>query len=505
MSSSDARLVTREVPLTCFGPPSASAPVTITHLIEQMAAQHPSLVAVRDPQTNLTYAELDHAASALAARLRDQGIGRGDIVGIFLQRSVSMVVGILAVLKTGAAYCPQDARISPARYLADIARTARMRIILTTPAFVTAMPDGPAIFTVDSTPPDGPFSFASTVGAIDDPCAVIFTSGTTGTPNGVVVTHANLVNLLSQHPGDLGIIPGTTVGQILNIAFDMAAWEILGALSNGGTLMIRGAEIAPTAENVDVLIATPSIVAGLSAANASARTVAVAGERCPQPLADEWAKGRRFLNSCGPTEITIINTVHEHRAGEDVTIGSPVPGTSVYVLDEHLSPVGDGEIGEMWVGGLGVTAGYLGDQELTDSRYAPDPFHPRGGRMFRTRDLGRWTTDGRLDHWGRTDDQVKVRGFRVELDSVARAMETATGCEKAVVIQLDSRTLGAVVTPADADLELVRAAAAAALPYYSVPTVIQALQSLPLSPRGKVDRETLKRTLAHAASLERAA
>jgi len=269
--------------------------------------------------------------------------------------------------------------------------------------------------------------------------------------------------------------------------------------------VIRGSDIAATAETVDVLIATPSIVAGLSSEHARARTVAVAGERCPQPLADEWARGRRFLNSCGPTEITIVNTLVEHVPGQDVTIGTPIPGTTVYVLDEQLQPVSPGEIGEMWVGGIGVTAGYLGDQELTDARYLPDPFHPDGGRMFRTRDLGRWTSDGALDHLGRTDDQVKVRGFRVELDSVARALEGASGCEKAVVMQLDSRTLGAVITPSTADPDAARAVASALLPYYSVPAVIRTLDALPLSPRGKVDRALLTQTLTDATSLEKAA
>lgn len=487
-----------------FGSRRSRPATTVTALIEGQIDLHPSAVAVRDPDAELTYAELDQAASSLAARLQSLGVGSGDVVGIFLQRSVSMVVGILAVLKTGAAYCPQDARISPVGHLRHIAEKARMSVILTTTAHRTAMPDGPTVVMIDEIS-DAPALAGSEPARAEDPCAVIFTSGTTGTPNGVVVTHANLVNLLSQHPGNLGITPGTTVGQILNIAFDMAAWEILGTLSNGGTLVIRGSDIAATAENVDVLIATPSIVAGLSSGRTRARTVAVAGERCPQPLADEWAQGRRFLNSCGPTEITIINTLVQHTPGQDVTIGTPIPGTSVYVLDERQNPVPSGEVGEMWVGGIGVTAGYLDDHELTDARYLPDPFHPDGGRMFRTRDLGRWTLSGALDHFGRTDDQVKVRGFRVELDSVARALEAAPGCEKAVVLQLDSRTLGAVITPSTADADAARTAVSEALPYYSVPTIIRTLDAVPIGPRGKVDRDLLKEMLTTATSFESAA
>lgn len=491
------------LPSHSFGATSTSGPPSIVALFEAQAAGAPHRPAIEHLSQTMTYSELDDAAERLAAHLQSLGIGHGDIVGVFLERSFDLVVGILATLKTGAAYAPQDARISPRAQLGSVAASSGMRVALTTGRFVAAMPEGVDVVRIDIERAETARSRVSTLPS--DTCAVIFTSGTTGAPNGVQVTNGNLINLFTNSPGDLGIAPGTRVGQVLNIAFDMAMWEILGTLVNGGTLVIRGSDIAATAEQVDVLIATPSIIGTLSSSRCPARTVVVAGERCPQALADEWAQDHRFLNSCGPTEITIINTLVEHVVGRSLTIGTPVPGTSVYVLDSDLQPVPPGEIGEMWVGGAGVTAGYIGDAELTAERYLPDPFTTGGGRMFRTRDVGRWTSQGELEHLSRTDDQVKVRGFRVELDSVARALETSADCTAAVVVRLDSRHLGAVIVPATADPDAARSAVAALLPYYCVPAEIVAVDRLPLTMRGKVDRSAVGSMLDSARPSRRVA
>lgn len=491
----------RALPPQSFGVPLPAPTRTVTDLIASQVASLPHAVAARHGTNEMTYAQLDAAADLIAAHLRELGIGTGDVVGVFVQRSLAMVAAILGVLKVGAAYAPQDARISPPAHLTHVVQATEMRALLTTAEFAQGVPDIEHCIIIDQllgTAPhtsttDGPVTTGTATAA--DPCAVIFTSGTTGTPNGVIVTHANLVNLIGHAPGNLRIMPGDTVGQVLNIAFDMAAWEILGTLSNGGTLIIRGADIAATAQQVDVLIATPSVLGLLDERHTRAHTVVVAGERCPQALADVWAERREFINSCGPTEITIINTFVSHTPGTPISIGTPVPGTNAYVLDADLQPVGTGEVGEMWVGGHGVTAGYLGAPDLTASRYLPDPFSPQGGRMFRTRDLVRWTPQGRLEHLSRSDDQVKVRGFRVELDSVARALEAAPGCEQAVVIQLDRRTLGAIITPESADTELALTAARERLPYYCIPEIVQRVRALPLTARGKVDRRAIEHQL----------
>ncbi|GGU28432.1 amino acid adenylation domain-containing protein [Lentzea flava] len=462
----------------------------VHHAVEKQAARHPDLTAVEHLGESITYAELNRRAELLAEFLTRAGVRPGECVGLFLTRSISMVVGILGILKAGAAYVPQDVRIAPEVHLRHIVRTARINFVLTTSEHRSKLPDSlGTVIAIDEVPDASDFRRTPTGNA--KIAAVIFTSGTTGRPNGVQVTHANLCNVLLTAPGCLGVTPGTRVSQLLNIAFDMAMWEILGTLAHGGTLVVRGSDIEQTASTVDVVIATPSVLASLDPAACSrVRTVAVAGERCPQALADTWARQAVFHNSCGPTEVTIVNTVQRYEPGGPLTIGKPVPNTTVYVLDENLRPCPIGEVGEMWAGGECVTAGYLGDPSLTAERYRPDPFLGGDHLMFRTRDLGRWTRDGQLEHHGRTDDQVKVRGFRVELDAVTSALERAADCSRATTL-LHNGTLVGFISPASAMPEQARRAVEEHLPYYCVPTLIVPVDTLPTTERGKVDRRAL--------------
>ncbi|SNX58267.1 amino acid adenylation domain-containing protein [Streptomyces sp. TLI_55] len=473
------------------------------HAVERRAAATPHAVAAEHLGARITYAELDRHADALAARLIREGVRPGDHVGLFVRRSLPMVVGLLGILKAGAAYVPQDIALAPAPQLAHVIRTARTRVVITVAehAHRVPLPPGHHLIALDEPLPYVPAPRAPRqhrrpvpVGP-DDGCYVLFTSGTTGRPNGVKVTHRNVANILLTAPGDLGIRPGDRVAQLLNIAFDMAAWEILGCLAHGGTLVIRGKDIAAAARTADVIVATPTVLSGIDpAACPRVRTVAVAGEPCPRPLADRWAHRAAFHNCCGPTETTIVNTMSRHDpAAPLLTIGRPTPNNTVYVLDADRRPLPIGEVGEMWAGGDCVSAGYLGNDALNAERYAPDPFLGGGRRMFRTRDLGRWTPDGQLEHLGRTDDQVKVRGFRVELDSVSSVLESVDGCVRAVTLKRDARTLVAFVTPADVDPDRARRAVADALPYYCVPETVMPLTHLPETDRGKIDKPALLR------------
>jgi amino acid adenylation domain-containing protein len=478
-----------------WGPARAVPPTSIHRVIERHAAATPSAIAVQHASGRLTYGDLDRHANRLAARLVREGVRPGDHVALVVRRGIPMVVGILAILKTGAAYLPQDARICKNPALRHILRTAAARIVLTQSDAPVSIPPGHIGIDIDAVMAernDLPRPSIDT-----DPgqaCYLLFTSGTSGTPNGVAVTHANVANLLLTEPGDLGIRPGTVVGQILNIAFDMAAWEILGCLTHGGTLLVRGDDIGETAPNVDVLIATPTILSRIDpTACERVRTVAVAGEPCPRALADRWAGQAEFYNGCGPTETTIVNTMQRHHPGARLTIGRPTPNNTVYILDDQRRPLPIGEIGEMWAGGDGVSAGYLANPELNAERYAPDPFLSGGRTMFRTRDLGRWTEDGELEHFGRTDDQVKIRGFRVELDSVSAVLESVPGCVRAATVKLDDRSLVSFVQPATVDADLARRAVADALPYYCVPDAVHQVDALPLTSRGKIDKALLLR------------
>lgn len=471
----------------------------IHHAIEAQIIANPNAVAVEHLGESITYGELDRQANRLAERLTQNGVTTGDNVALFIKRSIPMIVGILATLKVGAAYVPQDVRVAPENQLSHIIETTNAPVILTISEFkqIVPVPAGRTCLAIDeimseTDATDMPFIPSSTI-TPDNHCFILFTSGTTGKPNGVQVTHGNVCNILLTAPGDLGIKPGMRVAQILSISFDMAAWEILGCLSHGATLVIRGNDFQQVGETVDVIIATPSVLSRFDPANCpNIKVVAVAGEPCPRPLADKWSAVCVFYNSCGPTETTIINTAQQYLPwSERLTIGKPTPNNTVYILNEEMQPCVIGEIGEMWAGGDCVSAGYLNNDALTQERYRLDPFLGNGRMMFRTRDLGRWTEDGELEHFGRTDDQVKIRGFRVELDSVSGALESIDSCTRAVTLKFDSRSLVAFITPQSADVEAAREAVASTLPYYCTPERIIAIDELPMTNRGKIDKRLL--------------
>lgn len=468
---------------------------------EAQARKRPQATAAQHLDQSITYGELEWQANRLAALLVEKGVKRGDNVALFLQRSIPMLAGILATLKVGAAYVPQHAGVAPENQLRHILQVTSTRVVLTlsTMQHLVPVPEGGICLAIDeimSQPIDKhnrQISVPLERPRRDDICFILFTSGTTGAPNGVQVTHGNVCNILLTEPGNLGIRPGMKVAQILSIAFDMAAWEILGCLSHGATLIIRGKDLEETVRRADVVIATPTILGSFDPRRChNVKIVAVAGEPCPRPLADEWAAFSAFHNSCGPTETTIVNTLQRYTPwSERLTIGKPTPNNTVYVLDENRRPCAIGEVGEMWAGGDCVSAGYLHNDRLNDERYAPDPFLGGGRLMFRTRDLGRWTAAGELEHFGRTDDQVKVRGFRVELDSVSAVLESATGCRKAVTLKLNDRDLVSFVSPQTVDAEDARALVAGNLPYYCVPVLIIAMDAFPMTSRGKVDKRSL--------------
>lgn len=500
---------------TRFGAGPVEAPRfdTILAGFEHFAAQQPDAIAVEWAGDTITYGDLDAAAARLAYRMTQAGIGHRDAVGLYLKRSIPMVVGILACMKIGAFYIPQHVGVATEQAMRHISTVTQARLILTLEEMSDKIPlvKGQRIMALEHQlcAVNAPEHRNPSPLTPEDLCMVLFTSGTTGKPNGVQVTHKNLCNILLTAPGDLGLRPGLRVGQILSIAFDMAAWETLGALSNGATLVIRGRDIQETASKVDVLIATPSILGSLDAdACRQVKTAAVAGEPCPRPLADKWGSFCNFYNSCGPTETTIINTAMLHTPDKaQLTIGKPTPNNTVYILDEDLRPLSFGERGVMWAGGDCVTAGYLANPELNAERYKPDPFRP-GHMMFNTRDLGAWTETGELLHFGRVDDLVKIRGFRVELDGVSRMLETAQGCDQAVTLKYDDRTLVAFVSPASVCPVEAREQVESALPYYCSPKIVLPLDVLPKTARGKLDKRLLlqeaAKALATHASLEAA-
>ena len=481
-----------EVPFTC-----------IHHAFEAQTHQYPFAIAVEHQGRSITYQELNHQANKLASVLVKKGVRRGDFVGIFLQRSIPMVVGILATLKVGATYVPQHAGVATDKQLNSIMDATRMKIVLTLDEFVEVIPLRSQtefmcldIFLKETEDMEGDFETNFVPHEPlenEDTCFTIFTSGTTGPPNGVQVSHKNVCNILLTAPGDLGMKPGMKVGQLLSIAFDMAVWEILGALSHGCTLLIRGKDINETAQKADIIIATPSILSKIDAeACKHVKSVAVAGEPCPIPLANTWASFCNFYNSCGPTETTIVNTMQLCSPDANhISIGTPTPNNTVYVLDENQQPCAIGEVGQMWGGGDCVSKGYINNDQLNAKRYALDPFLNNGQMMFNTGDLGRWNEDGQLEHFGRVDDQVKIKGFRVELDSVSSVLEQTSYCKDAVTLKFDSQHLVAFVSPANVSITEAKQKVTDMLPYYCMPKFIVAMDNFPITSRGKVDKRKL--------------
>ncbi|KAJ7095859.1 nonribosomal peptide synthetase 12 [Mycena belliarum] len=486
-----------------FGPTVDPPFQCVHHAFRFHAANHPDSVAVQDGLDTITFAELDHQSDCLASRLCGQGIGRGSRVCLLVERSLSMLIGILGILKAGAAYVPCDGKVVSDKSLEHILKDSESKVVLTLRKFSHRVSNLPVILL------DGPPCACRAQGACcahlqtrslpQDSVYVIYTSGTTGVPKGVDVQHRNVTNLVCLAPGNLGMAPGVKVSQLMNISFDMAAWEILGSLCNGATLVLRGQtskEWRAAMRSVDIVIGTPSMLVPHDPADyPNIKAVAVAGEACPKGLADLWAEHVQFHNCCGPTEVTIVNTMHLHVPGGKLGIGKPTPNNTVYVLDDSMNPAPIGVSGIMWAGGACVSRGYLNLPDKTNERYKLDPFLDDGSFMFNTGDLGAWRADGTLEHLGRIDDQVKIKGFRVELDGVANAMEATTGVKAATALLIDG-TLWGFITPKSVSVDEVREVTAKIQPYYAVPTTIIALDAFPRTGNDKTDKRALRQIVA---------
>lgn len=478
---------------------------TVTAAFIYRATSHPDLIAARDlsngaPRT-ITYGELARQARNLSAKLRELGVRPGDRVPLVVKRSIEMLVGILSILSCGAQYVPLDGGVVPDSTLNFVLEQAGSEFALCLRATKhrlqrVTLPCSPVVIEDEMERDQKPCEIPMPdLAEPNSGCYVIYTSGTTGTPKGVDVSHKNVTNLLTLHPGNLGISPGTKVGQILNISFDMAAWEILGSLCNGGTLVLRGSKWEETLREINVIICTPSILAKYDPAKyPNIRVAATAGEPSSQKLADTWATHATYYNSCGPTETTIVNTMHKHIPGKPLSIGRPTPNNIVYLLDEHENPVGIGETGTMWAGGHGVSRGYVGLPEKTAERYKVDKFTNDGTMMYNTGDLCRWGHDGLIEILGRSDDQIKIKGFRVELDGVTASINSFPGIVRACALLVDDEIHG-FFAPESVSLEELREHMKTKQPYYAIPSQFHPLHSLPTTANGKIDKRALKASI----------
>lgn len=489
----------------------------IHRLVEEQAARTPDAVAVEFQDVRVTYAQLDRQANRLARYLRKRGIGRETIVAICAEPAPETIIGILAVLKAGGAYLPLDPAYPPARlrFMIDDARPA---LLLTQQHLTATLPlDGYPVLLLDdrrwTQEPDE--AVASDV-TPDNLAYVIYTSGSTGVPKGVLVCHGGLTNFVQAQQTDWDIGPGSRVLQFASFSFDASVAEIFTALASGATLCLAPRAVLASVDDLYRLLrhmaittATlpPSLLAVLPSDELPAlRTVASAGEACPWEAALAWAQGRRFLNAYGPTETTIGPAWGQITGTIPGTatapIGRPIPGMAIYLLDRHLEPVPIGVPGEICVSGAGVTRGYLNRPDLTADRFITVPAGAFGDgipeqpqRLYRTGDLARWLPDATLEYLGRRDDQVKLRGFRVEPGEIAAVLRRHPDVRDAVVIvredQPGDRRLVAYVRPASVDAATVRAWLKERLPDYMIPAAIVALDAWSLTPSGKVDRAAL--------------
>ncbi|MGW3951336.1 amino acid adenylation domain-containing protein [Streptomyces sp. NPDC004752] len=515
----------------------AADPRCLHEIFAETAARHPHSVAVTDGTSSLTYAELDRAANRLAHRLRAHGATPDGLVGLCAERTVDLVVGVLAILKSGAGYLPLDPRHPSAR-LRDTLADAECRILLGDTASCSPLLDGeaPAFISLTADGDAGPDDHvpAPHLGAGPDATAyVIYTSGSTGRPKGVVVTHANVTRLFTATEHDFGFGADDVWTLFHSIAFDFSVWELWGPLLHGGRLVVvpyltsrdpyAFLELLRT-EHVTVLNQTPTAFRQLAAAAEDAdfpdlalRTVVFGGEALDPATLSGWVGGYgirrpRLVNMYGITETTVHVTVRPltlaDLSGSLSPIGRPISDLSVHVLDADMNKVPDGTEGEMYVGGPGVARGYLNRPELTEQRFVPDPFGAPGERLYRSGDLAVRREDGELEYRGRIDHQVKLNGFRIELGEIERALLDQPGVRAAAcVLREDTpglpRLVGYVVpAPGHEDPQptRLREALSVRLPAHMLPAAVVPLAELPLTGNGKLDRDRLRAPETHRAT-----
>ncbi|MDA3664239.1 amino acid adenylation domain-containing protein [Mycobacterium xenopi] len=496
----------------------APAPVSIPEAFAVQVDRHPQAVALTYGGASLTYRELDEAANRLAHLLAARGVGPGQRVALLFSRSAEAIVAILAVLKTGAAYVPIDPAHPPARVAFLLDDAAPIAAITT--AELADRLDGHDLLVVDVDDPAVAAQprTALPVPAADDLAYLIYTSGTTGVPKGVAITHRNVIQLLESVDGELA--SRQVWSQWHSYAFDVSVWEIFGTLLRGGRLVVVPDAVvrAPAefhallvGEQVSVLSQTPSAFYALQSADALSpergrqlklRAVVFAGEALEPPRLRTWLDHHpgspRLINMYGTTETTVHASFREISAADaDSTaspIGVPLANLGFFVLDGWLRPVPAGVVGELYIAGAGLGCGYWRRSGLTASRFVACPFGGPGQRMYRSGDLVRWGADGQLTYLGRADEQVKIRGYRIELGEIQAAIAGLAGVQQAVVIAREDRPgdkrLVAYVTGV-VDPAAIRDQLAQRLPAYMVPVAVVALEALPLTVNGKLDKRAL--------------
>ncbi|HEX8559175.1 MAG TPA: amino acid adenylation domain-containing protein, partial [Pyrinomonadaceae bacterium] len=502
----------------------------LTEMFERQARERPGAVALAFEQGELTYAELDARANQLARHLRSLGVGPERLVALCLDRTPELVVALLGVLKAGGAYLPLDPASPPQRLAFMLADAAAM-LVLTDSAHEQALADGKApVLRLDAEAAliarqeSGPLL---PIGLLPAHAAyVIYTSGSTGQPKGVVVTHGNVSRLLRVTQPQFGFDHRDVWTLFHSYAFDVSVWEMWGALAHGGTLVVVPYWVSRSPESflrllrerrVTVLDQTPSAFQQLVRAEAeqagegelALRVVIFAGEALDAAALAPWIERHgderpQLINMYGITETTVHSTYHRVRACEASDplrrslIGRGLGDLRLYILDAELNPAPVGVRGEIYVGGAGVSRGYLGRSGLTAERFVPDALGDEpGARLYRSGDLGRWNGEGVIEYEGRIDEQVKIRGYRIELGEITALLSQHDAVREALVTVSSGegdKRLNAYVVPEQGralDVGELKSYLKERLPDYMTPTSFTVLDAFPLTINGKIDRRAL--------------
>jgi amino acid adenylation domain-containing protein/non-ribosomal peptide synthase protein (TIGR01720 family) len=503
----------------------AVVPVTVTELFEQQVALTPDSAALVFGRHTLSYVELNIRTHQLAHYLTGQGVSAEDRVAVYIGSSPEAVVGILATWKAGAAYVPIDPDYPQAR-ITHLFRSAAPRLTLTLNRHMGELPSGTNYICLDAEDLQQTLKIVSSSELLtpgrysralpDNAAYIIFTSGSTGNPKGVVVTHRSLSNLALAIKDHFVVTKDSRVLQFASLSFDASIYEMAAALCSGAVLTIpqKGDRVGLAllevlrSYSITHAVLPPGILGTMPYdQDLPLETLMVAGEACPVNLVDIWAPRYRMLNAYGPTEATVCTTVTAPLYGsKPISIGKPIDNTFVYVLDSRLRPVPVGVTGELYVAGIPVARGYLGQPGLTAGRFIADPFGSPGTRMYRTGDLAQWRTDGNLEFVARADQQIKINGVRIEPGEIEATLRTHPLVQNAAIVVREGaagrKRIVAYVEKNHASrqdsseldpLPDLLAWTADRLPLSLVPAEFMWLEVFPLTTNGKVDYSRLSR------------